>query len=270
MTSSDPSSASAENSSGAGASGVPGSDSQESAVPGIGEQVAAAARKSGLDSLVEGEGISTQALLAAIGGVRGIFEAVVPGLLFVIVYSATRDLPLAAGIAVGIAVIATIARLLGKATLTAALSGLAGVVLSAGLALVTGKAENNFLIGLFTNAGYGAALIISIFVGWPLIGLIAGYLMGDGTAWRANRSRRRVLTWLTWMWVGMFAARIIVQLPLYLRGEDGVTALGFARVGMGLPLYVPLLVVTVLVARSLWRSGKDSDNDTKKSDAPTL
>lgn len=266
MTSSDPSSESTAHPTGTGASGVPAPDS----TAGLGEQVAAAARRSGLGSLAEGEGITTQALLAAIGGVRGIFEAVVPGLLFVIVYSTTQNLPLAAGVSVGVAALATVARLIGRATVTAALSGLAGVVLSAGLALITGRAENNFLIGLWTNAGYGAALVISILVGWPLIGVITGYLMGDGTGWRQNRSRRRVLNALTWMWVAMFAARIIVQLPLYLRGDEGVTALGFARIGMGLPLYVPLLVVTVLIARSLWRTGKDSDTDTKKSDAPVL
>ncbi len=61
-------------------------------------------------------------------------------------------------------------------------------------------------------------------MGWPLIGLIAGYLLGEGTSWRADKRRRRVYTWLSLGWAALFFARLVVQLPLYFAGD--VTALG--------------------------------------------
>ena len=39
----------------------------------------------------------------------------------------------------------------------------------------------------------------------------------------------------TLLWVGMFSARLLVQLPLYLAGA--VVALGVARTAMGIPVF---------------------------------
>ncbi|UCR89521.1 DUF3159 domain-containing protein [Mycetocola spongiae] len=223
----------------------------EDAAATLGKSLAEAARKSGLGELAAGETLSASSLLSAIGGIRGIFEAIVPGLVFVIVYTTTQSLPWAAGVSVAIALLATVARVIGKTPITAAIGGLVGVVASAALALWTGKPENNFLIGFYINGGYALALIISMLVRWPLIGLVAGFLMGDGTAWRAQRAKRRIMQALTGLWVAMFLARLAVQLPFYL-AEDTVW-LGITRIAMGLPLYAPILVVTWLIVRSVYR-----------------
>jgi hypothetical protein len=53
----------------------------------------------------------------------------------------------------------------------------------------------------------------------------------------------------TWMWVGMFSARLLVQLPLYLAGA--VVALGVARTAMGLPVYALCLWLTWLLVRGV-------------------
>jgi len=117
------------------------------------------------------------------------------------------------------------------------------------LALITGRGQDNFVFGFFTNGAYGTAFLVSALIGWPLIGLAAGYLLGEGTAWRADRRKRRVYTGLSLAWAGLFAARLAVQLPLYFAGD--VTALGTLKIVMGLPLFAPLLAVTWLAVRAL-------------------
>ncbi|MDN5692837.1 MAG: DUF3159 domain-containing protein, partial [Micrococcaceae bacterium] len=47
--------------------------------------------------------------------------------------------------------------------------------------------------------------------------------------------RRRAYAAATWVMAAVFALRLAVQVPLYL--ADAVTALGVARLVMGLPLY---------------------------------
>ena len=108
-----------------------------------------------------------------------------------------------------------------------------------------------FVLGFVTNGVYAAALLISIAVGWPIIGLIAGYLMGEGTAWRRIALKRRIFAILTLCWAGMFLLRLAVQVPLYLSGN--VEWLAATKLLMGIPLYAPLLILTWLAVRALYR-----------------
>lgn len=212
--------------------------------------MAAAARRAGFAAAADGEPISGHALLASMGGIRGLVEAVLPGLVFLVVYTLTRDLvpALIAPVAIGLVFVGL--RLAAKQTVIQAVSGLVGIALSAALALLSGNAEDFYLPGFWTNGVYGAVLLVSALIGWPLIGLAVGFLMGEGTAWRDNPSRRRVLTILTYCWAGLFAARLAVQVPLYYAGN--VEALGAMKLLMGLPLYAPLLVVSWLMVRSVY------------------
>ena len=229
----------------------------------LGASLAGAARKAGLGDLMESERPTGAALLKAMGGVRGIIEAIVPGLLFLLVFTFTQTLPWALGVSVGVAALLTLLRIIGKTPVTAALGGLVGVVLSAVLALITNKPEDNFVLGFFTNGAYGAVLLVSVLVGWPLIGLAVGFLMNDGVAWRQDRVKRRALRWLTLAWAGLFILRLAVQLPLYFSGN--VEWLGSTKLLMGIPLYAPLLVVSWLVVRGLYRA---PDTDAAASDTP--
>jgi Protein of unknown function (DUF3159). len=121
---------------------------------------------------------------------------------------------------------------------------------SAILALVTGRGEDNFIPGLITNGAFSLALLVSMLVGWPLVGLIAGFLMEDGVAWRAHRPRFRAMQLITGLWFVMFAARLAVELPLYFAGD--IEGLAIAKLLMGIPLYAPLLLVTWFVVRAVF------------------
>lgn len=246
-------------------SAVPeGSDAREASASGaLADGMAAAARRAGFSSAADGEPISGRALMAAMGGIRGLCEAVLPGLVFLVTYTLTIDpaagpssdpirtlLPaLIAPLVLGLVFVAL--RAVTRQTMTPAIGGLVGTGISVALALFSGRASDFFLVGLYTNAGYGAALLISVLVGWPLVGLAVGFLMGDGIAWRSDPSKCRVLTILTLCWTGLFLARLAVQLPLYL--ADNVELLATTKLLMGLPLYAPLLVVSWLMVRSVYR-----------------
>ncbi|WP_287929920.1 DUF3159 domain-containing protein [Arthrobacter sp.] len=186
-------------------------------------------------------------LLAAAGGIRGIAESVLPGLVFLTVFTLTGNLTWSLGGSVAVAAAFLVARLAQRTPLTMALAGIAGVALSAFLALKTGKAENYYAVGFFTNAGYIAAMVVSIAVRWPVLGLLFGYARNEGVQWRRKPSRLRAYRAATWIIVGVMAARLAVQLPLYYAGA--VDALGAMRLLMGVPLYAFGLWIAWLVSR---------------------
>lgn len=214
----------------------------------LGAALGGAARRAGLDP-AEGR-TAPRVVWSAIGGWRGILESVLPSLAFVVLFTLSPEpLILSLGVSVGLAAVFTVLRLLQKSPPSAALGGLVAAVAAAALALWTGRGADNFVPGLVTNAVYGSVILISALIGWSLIGLAAGFLTGEGTAWRDDRRKRRAYFWLGIAWSALFFARLAVQLPLYLAGD--VTALGTLKLIMGLPLFAPLIAVTWLVVRAL-------------------
>lgn len=196
----------------------------------------------------------------AVGGVRGLVEAVAPGLVFIVLYLVTQDLtvPLVASLAV--AGLATLIRLLQRTPVTQAVGGLLGVVVGVFMAWRSGQAEDFFLWGLLTNGAYAAVLLAAMPARWPVVGLVVAALRGQDMSWRtdpARRAERTAYTAATWLWIGMFAARLLVQVPLYLAGE--VALLGIARLVMGVPLWGLTLWLTWLLVRGVGRTQPPSD-----------
>jgi intracellular septation protein A len=188
-------------------------------------------------------------LAEAIGGPLGAAETALPGIAFVVAYTATgQDTELSAIVAVASAAVLAVVRLVKRQTPRHALAGLVGVVFAAFVATRSGKAENFFLPGLLLNAAYAAGLLISLAIRRPLIGLIVGQLDASAGDWRTDPSRRRAVTQATWMWSGLFLVRLAVQLPLYLAGA--VVALGIARTAMGIPLFALGIWLTWLLVRN--------------------
>ncbi len=222
---------------------------QPSASDVLGQALGGAARRAGLDPATESH--TGAVVWRAMGGWRGIAESVLPGLAFVILFTVTdQDLLISLAGSVGLAVVFTVIRLIQRSPVAAAFGGLVAAGVAAGLALLTGRGEDNFVPGLITNAVYGTAFLVSAVIGWSLIGLAVGFLMNEGVAWRADRRKRRVFFWLAIAWSGLFFARLAVQLPLYLAGE--VAALGTLKLVMGLPLFAPLVAVTWLAVRAVY------------------
>ena len=190
---------------------------------------------------------------AAIGGRRGLFDSGFPGIVFALAYAAgnawwpTAELRVALVAAVGTALLLAVVRFIRHEDRRQTVYGLAGVGVAALLAGSTGRAVNFYAPGLLIQAAYAVGLLVSIVVGWPLVGVIAGPLLGDGSAWRDDPRRRRLYTRLSWLWAGLFAVRLLVQYPLY--RADAVVALGFARLLMGWPLYLLVGFITYTAIR---------------------
>jgi hypothetical protein len=188
-------------------------------------------------------------VLKSAGGIQGIAESVVPGLVFLVAFTITRDLTLSLAGALAAAAAFTVARLLQRRPLTQALAGVVGVGISAWLANTTGKAEDFYLPGFFTNAAYIVAMVISIAIKWPLAGLLFGFIRNEGLEWRKDPARVKAYRLGTWIIVAVLVLRLIVQVPLYLMGADGLAALATTRLIMAAPLYILGVWIAWLVTR---------------------
>ena len=200
------------------------------------------------DGHEEREAAPPMDLREAVGGPLGMAETALPGVAFVVAYTASgSDTNTAAIVAVALALVLTVARLAKRETPLHALSGLVGVGIAAFIATRSGRAEDFFLPGLLMNAAYAAAFLISIAVKHPLVGVIVANLDGEGSAWRRDPQRARAFVLASWMWAGLFALRLLVQLPLYL--THSVVALGVVKTAMGIPLFVIGIWLTWLLVR---------------------
>ncbi len=225
-------------------------DEQEPMPPSLRDSFAAAARRSGLGKVAPGENPSGSALLAAMGGVRGLVESILPGLCFLVVYTITQQLLPSVLFPLGLAVIFVLVRVVTRQPWTSAVAGVVGIALSAGLALLTGRAEDNFVFGFLINGAFLLALLISLAARWPLIGVIASLITGEGSTWRQDRAKVKVAVIATVLWCGLFGLRLAVELPLYFAGNT--QALATLKLILGVPLYAALLWVTWLLVRTAY------------------
>ena len=132
----------------------------------------------------------------AVGGVRGVVEAVLPGLLFVVIYVVASmggdergALTWALVASVGAALVAVAVRLAQRTPITQALGGLLGIGVGVFWAWRSGEAQNFYVWGLWTNAAYLAAILVSLAVRWPVVGLVVEAVRGGFADVAAERSR---------------------------------------------------------------------------------
>jgi hypothetical protein len=225
-------------------------DEPESARDAIKASFEDAVRNSAIGHLAPGEVPRAASLLKAIGGFRGLTESILPGLGFLVVYTITHELVLSVLAPVAVALCFVAIRLITRSPASLAFAGLLGVGVSAVLAMLTGRTEDNFLPGLIINVVSVLVLLTSIAIRWPFIGIIVGFLASEGTAWRTHQQKRRVLVLATWLWVGLFSARLLVQAPLYLSGQTELLAA--TKLVMGVPLYAAMVWVTWLLVRTVY------------------
>lgn len=236
-------------------------------------------------------------MLDSVGGVRGLVEAIAPGLIYLVVYVTTGNLTPALISSLSVAVLLVVLRLIQRTPVTMAFSGIFGVAIGLFVAWRSGDASDFYVWGLLVNIAYLVVLALSNVVKWPGVGVMVEILQSglgatssskespaedastdsaategaEGlepaqsskisdestdqpalvwpTAWRKDADLMRRYTVVTWIWVAMFAARLIVQGPLYLAGESAVAALGTARLIMGLPLFALVLWLSWRIIR---------------------
>jgi hypothetical protein len=181
----------------------------------------------------------------ALGGRRGVVEAIVPTLGFTLTWTLTHWLELAVGVGVAGAVVVLGVRLVQRSTIRYGLYAIAGMTFAAVLALTSGDAEDAFLPGILYNGGYFVLLAFSALVRWPVVGFLVGSVTGDPTGWHTNRQVVRLCTTLTWLLALPCLLRFLVQYPLWAAGET--TWLGIAKLALGWPVQLAALAAMAYV-----------------------
>jgi hypothetical protein len=189
---------------------------------------------------------------AQLGGWRGVVEAAIPVTVFVIVNMIWSLQPALVASLVLAALIA-VARLLQRRPVRYAVNGLFGIGLGAIIAWRTGEARDFYLPGIWISYGYAAAMIGSVALRQPLVGWLWSVLFTGGRAqWRDDRRLMRTFMWLTLLWAAVWIVKVSVQAGLYLADQEHL--LGAARLALGTPPYVLLLLVTIWTVRRVERS----------------
>ncbi|MEV8371793.1 DUF3159 domain-containing protein [Kribbella sp. NPDC056861] len=184
----------------------------------------------------------------ALGGWGALLDIGLPWIAFMIVYAASdHDLKLALIVAVACGGAVALLRLVRKQPLRNVLGGFIGVAFSAWVAARSGKAENVYLPGMILSGVYLAIYGISIVARWPLFGAIYGLITQTGGEWRRDPDMFRGFNRATLVFAGLFAVRLVIQIPLYLTHQ--LNALGIAKIGLGLPLYALALWLAYSVLR---------------------
>jgi ABC-type sugar transport system permease subunit len=133
------------------------------------------------------------------------------------------------------------------------LGGLAAVLIAASIAARTGRAADYFLPSLLANVGSALVWAASIAVGWPLLGVILGFLTGQRTRWRDDPDLVRAYARASWIWAASFLLRAGLLLPFYL--TDQVLALGALKVVLGWPLVIGVIWASWLTIRATLPEG---------------
>ncbi|WP_443076652.1 DUF3159 domain-containing protein [Streptomyces sp. TRM 70361] len=186
--------------------------------------------------------VSDKAVLEAFGGVRGMVDTTVPGLVFVLVYTVKRDIHLSAGAALGLTLLLGLARLVRRETLKHAFSGVFGVAFGAVFAMMSGDAKNFYLPGMLYTLGLAVVYCLSAMLRFPLIGVLLGPILRENLSWRTrNPGRLKAYTKATWAWGIILLAKSAILFPIYLWGD--ATQLGWVKVALSIP---PLLLCVYL------------------------
>jgi Protein of unknown function (DUF3159) len=190
---------------------------------------------------------SPETLATLLGGTRGAIDASVPVLAFVAAWLVAQEIAWASACALVAAAVIAVMRLRSGRKPRGVLLGLLGVCVSALVALYTGRAEDFFLVQIFSNAASAVAWALSIVLRWPLLGVVVGLVLGQKFRWRRDPALLRAYGRASWVWVGQYLVRLAVFLPLWAGGM--VTALGLARAALTWPLVATCLALSWWVLR---------------------
>ncbi len=186
---------------------------------------------------------AAETVLKAFGGIRGMVDMTLPGLVFIVAFNITHKVPVAAWSALALCAVFVVVRLARRETIQHAFSGVFGVAIGAWISMKTGKAEDFYLPGLLWNVGYCVALAISALVRWPMIGLMLGPITGEMFTWRKeNPGRLAAYTRATWAWVLIMGLKPLILFPLYF--THNVNLLGWLKVALGIPPLLLAMYVT--------------------------
>ncbi|MEU2434411.1 DUF3159 domain-containing protein [Streptomyces sp. NPDC007861] len=189
--------------------------------------------------------VTEAALFEAFGGLRGMVETVLPGLLFVTIYTINKDLHLSAIAALGVSLLLVAVRLVRRDTVKHAFSGVFGVAFGVVFAMMTGDAKDFYLPGMLYTLGLALTYIITTLAGVPLIGLILGPVFKENLSWRTrNPGRKKAYAKASWAWGLILLAKCAILFPLYWWADT--TQFGWVLVTLKIPPFLLAVYLTWL------------------------
>ncbi|MCM2511761.1 DUF3159 domain-containing protein [Streptomyces griseoincarnatus] len=187
--------------------------------------------------------VTEAALFEAFGGVRGMVETVLPGLLFVSIYTVNKNLHMSALAALGVALVMVVVRLARRDTVKHAFSGVFGVGFGVVFAMMTGNAKDFYLPGMLYTLGLALTYIVTAVAGVPLIGLMLGPVFKENLSWRTrNPGRKKAYTKASWAWGLILLAKCAILFPLYWWADT--TQLGWVLVALKIPPFLLAVYLT--------------------------
>ncbi|MBK3570522.1 DUF3159 domain-containing protein [Streptomyces sp. MBT62] len=189
------------------------------------------------DSEQDVRAVTEAALFEAFGGLRGMIETVLPGLLFVTIFTINKDLHWSAIAALAVSLVLVVVRLVKRDTVKHAFSGVFGVAFGVVFAMMTGNAKNFYLPGMLYTLGLALAYIITTLAGVPLIGLILGPVFKENLSWRTrNPGRKTAYAKASWAWGLILLAKCAILFPLYWWANTA--QLGWVLVALKIPPFL--------------------------------
>ncbi|MFC7930481.1 DUF3159 domain-containing protein [Streptomyces cinereoruber] len=183
------------------------------------------------------------ALFEAFGGLRGMVETVVPGLLFVTIFTINKNLYASAIAAVTVSLVLVVVRLIRRDTVKHAFSGVFGVGFGVVFAMMTGNAKDFYLPGMLYTLGLALAYIVTAMAGVPLIGLILGPVFKENLSWRTrNPGRKKAYTKASWAWGLILLGKCAILFPLYFWADP--TRFGWVSVALKIPPFLLAVYLT--------------------------
>ena len=171
---------------------------------------------------------------------RAMVDTTVAPIAFVIVYTITKEVNIAAAVAVGIGIVLFVERVVRRKPVINAIGGLFAIALAAFIAVRSGNAEGFFWPKVAQQGGLFVIVAGSVVVRRPLTGFIVAQLYRADPEWQKIPEVRRVMSEYTLIWASLFLLRAVVFLVGILAGKVGF--LGVAVLVMGLPAFGVLLL----------------------------
>ena len=185
----------------------------------------------------------------ALGGTRGLIDNGVPSIIFLILFNIKHELRSAIYAAIISSALLAIWRLVKRDTLQHAISGFIGILICAWFAKQGGQAKDYYIPSFIKNSAYALLYASGNLIGWPILGIVIGPIIGENLEWRKVPERKRVYTLAGWIWVGMFLLRLAIMYPLYQANQ--LNALGIASIALGYPLFLLTIWWTWLIIKTV-------------------
>jgi hypothetical protein len=176
------------------------------------------------------------------------FDTLLPPIVFAIA-NGIFGLQTAVFVALGLAVLLGLLRVLRKQKWHYALGGLLAVSLAAGLALLTQNAASYFIPGMISSGLLVLGAVLSVVIGKPLAAWASHLTRGWPLDWFWRKDVKPAYIEVTWMWAVFFSVRLSLQIILFQQGD--ASQLAWANTLLGWPVTIFVLVLSYIYG--IWR-----------------